>query len=188
MAISATIEISGTKELLDFLTPQQQKKVVTIATNKAAKKVYADIRNKYTKDYTIKKKDLQIKFIRATASGGTALLRASYRQRTLERFKIKVRKKTGVYAEVKRGTIQHYPHAFRSKGMYNNKMIFQRVGEKRLPIKPIHGISVGALLKSEWARKAIDNSLQENYEKILWQSLNYFIKRNTPPPDTTTNE
>jgi hypothetical protein len=113
-----------------------------------------------------------IKLYRATPGRLEARIEAERKPTNLIRFGAK-ETATGVSAALKGGARRIIKGAFIAVGRSSNKLVFRRIGKKRLPIESLPGPSVGGILRKhvdallKFADRNIRAEIADKVRKVL---------------------
>ena len=191
------IEIDGS-ELLRIAealkeSPKEIRLAVAHAANETAKSVRTKVGKEVNAEYAIKQRDIKktIKIRRAKVNSATAEVISEGERIPLHYFKHspKNEKRTryGVKAQVKRegGLKVIKPNSAGNKAfkvkIHDSSMIFIRKGEKRIPIKKLHTLSVPQMISDINGKSPVIKRIQLHTQKELAkkvdQEINYRLDK-----------
>jgi len=185
---------STIKKVMKQLEPKKQKVVLRRTVNKTSAKAKTSAKKSIRQDYRIKARDVDIKLDRAKGNRFFAILRAAYKPLRLTKFFVRSMK-AGLFVEIKRGSRKKLQNAFfgqpsgKDWGVFGQKkqvsssqtLLFQRKKTsgkyQGYPLTVPSGPSIGALLKREETKKAVETSVNENFHRIFAHELEYSMKK-----------
>jgi hypothetical protein len=161
---------------------------VSRALNRAAESTRTEAVRETTKRYHVKaeeirgskKKEIPSKLwiSKASANRLTAIINSSSSRIPLDHFKtssLKFNNRSPIMVAVKKDGLKKLSHAFIFENKYpgggNARLIFQRVGKERLPIKRLYGPSISELVGGRVIRPEVEKTAAETYNKRITHEI-----------------
>ena len=151
------------------------------AVNKTARETRKRLAEKAQERYTVKSAGFSnhTQIQNATLSNLNATIRVKGRTLTLPRFHVTHPKRSGVRAEVLKGgglktmmgsrKIKAFLATVSTNG---TKMVLQRKGKSRYPLKGLHGVSVPKMLEKVYDGKSVtDPGLKAEIERMYYENV-----------------
>ena len=182
------------KKIFKQLDPKDQKIVLRRSINKTSGKAKTAAKKTIRQDYRIKARDVDIRVDKARGNRFFALLRAAYKPLRMTKFLVK-NLKSGIFVEIKRGSKKKMTRSFfaspsgKDWGLFGQKkqvsssqtLLFQRSKDSGkysgYPLKVPVGPSLGAMLKNESTKDAVERTVRDNFHPIFTHELEYRMKQ-----------
>jgi hypothetical protein len=164
-------------------TPEKVPRVASRAINRAATTARTEAARKVRQEYVVKHGDVikTIKIKKASAGELFAEVTSKGPLLPLIRFKVNPRKpsprrKAPLRASVKRGGGGPIKRAFTAQMASGHTGVYQRVGDKRFPIRQLHGPAVPQMIDNKEVGEWVEEKASERLEERLDHEINRVLE------------
>ncbi len=190
MSNNLEVLLTDATAALRKLDKKKYKLAMLSALNKLSMKARTAVYKAIKDRYRIKRSEINVRLVKANTTTMASVFIAKYRPLPLTKFFVKQSKK-GVKVEVLRGRKKLIPGAFIGYPMGRNyseygqekkvvatlPLVLRRQSRNPYPLEGLSGPSYGAMLKNPETKAAVNEIINNDFQRILLHEIDYRINK-----------
>lgn len=166
-----------------YNVPGGANKALARAINRATQNARSNVVRHIRDEYTVKATDVRrtLSVTRATASNLEAEINSKGAVIPLSSFKVRPatvngRRRTPIRVSVRKGNVQSLDRSFIARLGGGKPNVFERVGQRRLPIRKLHGPSVAQMMGNDRVIDRISQDATDMMDKRLEHEIGRLLE------------